>query len=151
MLRDPSLIPLSHQHQHGLALCVLIRRSLGADGSAANVGKLAQRAVDRYELELTNHFEIEEQIVFPAVVELMGETTIVGELIADHREMEALIARLRTTPTAALLEEFCELLTRHIRREENELFQDIQQRLPKDVLAAAGKQIDAQAVRVCFS
>ena len=150
MLRDPSLIPLSHQHQHGLALCVLIRRSLGADGSAANVGKLAQRAVDRYELELTNHFEIEEQIVFPAVVELMGETTIVGELIAEHREMEALIARLRTTPTAALLEEFCELLTRHIRREENELFQSMQAGLSEPVLSRLGEAIESRVVRICL-
>lgn len=30
MLRDPSLIPLSHQHQHGSALTVLIDRGLKA-------------------------------------------------------------------------------------------------------------------------
>jgi hypothetical protein len=38
----------------------------------------------------------------------------------------------------------------HIRREENELFQDIQQRLPKDALESAGKEIDARAIRVCL-
>jgi hypothetical protein len=42
------------------------------------------------------------------------------------------------------------LLRSHIRREENELFQDVQGRLPKDVLASAGKEIDARAIRVCL-
>jgi hypothetical protein len=64
MLRDPSLIPLSLQHHNGLAMCVLTRRSLREDAGPANVAELARRAVDRYELELANHFEIEEQILF---------------------------------------------------------------------------------------
>ena len=55
MRRDPSLIPLSHQHHNGLALCVLTRRSLGADSSPENLATLARRVIDRYELELTNH------------------------------------------------------------------------------------------------
>ena len=41
MLRDPILVPLSHQHHNGLALCVMTRRSLAADSSAQNVAKLA--------------------------------------------------------------------------------------------------------------
>ena len=65
MLRDPSLIPLSHQHHNGLALCVMTRRSLAADSSAENIAKLARRAIDRYEVELVNHFEMEEQVLFP--------------------------------------------------------------------------------------
>ena len=61
MLRDSNLIPLSHQHHNALAMCVLTRRSLRDDASPANVAKLARRAIDRYELELANHFEIEEE------------------------------------------------------------------------------------------
>jgi hypothetical protein len=66
MLRDPSLVPLSHQHQSGLALSVLTRRSLAADDSVSNIGELAQRIRVRYELELANHFAIEEEVLFPA-------------------------------------------------------------------------------------
>ena len=54
MLRDASLIPLSHQHHNGLALCVLTERSLREDPSPANVEKLARKTIDRYELERTN-------------------------------------------------------------------------------------------------
>jgi hemerythrin-like domain-containing protein len=146
MQRDPSLIPLSHQHHNGLALCVLSRRALASDSSPAGVAKVTRKAIDRYDLELVNHFEIEEQVLFPAC----GALPIVGELIAEHRAMEGLIAQLRTEPSAALLEQFFVLLSAHIRREESELFERIQRELPRQVLDQAGVEIDRRAVRVCL-
>jgi len=145
MLRDPSLIPLSHQHHNGLALCVLTERSLREDATQANIEKLARKAIDRYELELTNHFEIEERILFPAIA-----SALIPGLIADHRRLEALLSRLRDRPDAALLLEFTTLLRSHIRREENELFEEIQRRLPRQALDSLGKEIDAKAVRICL-
>src|SRR5262249_49464613 len=91
MLRDPSLIPLSHQHHNALALCVMMRRSLAADCSLENVAKWARKSVDRYELELVNHFELEEQVLFP----MCGGKQIIAELVAEHRAIEAFIAQLR--------------------------------------------------------
>ena len=147
MLRDASLIPLSHQHQHGLALCVMIRRSLAADSSEANVAMWARKTVDRYEVELANHFEIEEQVLFPAC----GTKPLIAELLSDHRRIEAMIGQMREgAPSALLLEEFCALLSGHIRREENELFEEIQKELPREVLDRAGSEIDRRAVRVCL-
>jgi hemerythrin-like domain-containing protein len=146
MLRDASLIPLSQQHHNGLALCVLTRRSLTADPSLENSAKLAKRVIDRYELELINHFEIEEQVLFP----LCGPLPLVAQLIADHRALEALIARVRAKPTAGLLEEFCALLSTHIRREETELFEQVQRTLPRQILDRAGAEIDRRAVRICL-
>jgi hemerythrin-like domain-containing protein len=146
MLRDPSLIPLSHQHHNGLVLCVMTRRSLAEDSSAENIAWLARRVIDRYELELTNHFEIEEQVLFPAC----GPMPLVNTLVGEHRAMEALIPLLRTSPTADLLEQFCQILSTHIRREENELFEEIQRSLPRDVLDRAGAEIDRRAVRICL-
>lgn len=146
MLRDPSLIPLSHQHHNGLALCVLTRRGLAADTSPSNLAKLARRIVDRYEVELVNHFEIEEQVLFP----LCGDPILIADLLSDHRTIEALVERLRETPSAALLDQFCELLSAHIRREEKELFEQLQATLPRELLDQAGREIDLRAVRVCL-
>lgn len=147
MLRDPALVPLSQQHHNGLALCVLTGRALRSDRSPESVARLARKAIDRYELELTNHFAIEEQILFPLIEQELGKTPAIGELIAEHRAIEHLIDELRARPSAALLESFCAMLRDHIRREENELFEDIQRRLPALVLAAAGREIEARAVR----
>jgi len=145
MLRDPSLIPLSHQHHNGLALCVLTERSLSEDSSEANIAKLARKAIDRYELELTNHFEIEEQILFPA-----STSPLIPGLIADHRELEAMIARLRVEPSSGALMDFTALLRRHIRREENELFEHIQREVSRETLDSLGREIDAKVVRICL-
>ena len=145
MLRDPSLIPLSHQHHNGLALCVLTERSLSQDGSDANMRTLARKAIDRYEIELTNHFEIEEGILFPA-----SDNPLIPRLIAEHRQLEALINRLRAAPSADLLLEFAALLRRHIRLEESELFEQIQRSLPRETLDALGREIDRKVVRICL-
>lgn len=146
MLRDASLIPLSHQHHNGLALSVMTRRSLAQDASKDNVRALGKRIVDRYEVELTNHFRVEEETLFPAA----AACPLVEGLIADHREMERLVEAIRQAPTPTLLEEFCALITRHIRTEEHELFEWMQRELPRETLDRLGQVIDAQVVRICL-
>jgi hemerythrin-like domain-containing protein len=150
MLRDPGLIPLSHQHHNGLALCLMTRRALAGDASPENISRLAKRIVDRFELEMINHFELEEQVLFPAIDRHLGRLPLVDRLIAEHREVERMISELRRAPDAVLLEEFCALLTRHIRSEENELFQGIQETLPRELLESLGKVFEEQAVRICL-
>lgn len=145
MLRDKSLIPLSHQHHNGLALCVLTRRALAEDEGPENVERVACRIVERYEIELVNHFAIEEEILFPACP---AET--VALLVEEHRRMEALVEKLRTEPSVDTIEEFLELLRGHIRREEDELFERIQRELSRETLDRLGGEIDARAVRVCL-
>jgi len=137
MLRDPCLILLSRQHHNGLALCVKTRRSLGADGSPANVAKLAHKAIERYEADLAIHFEIEEKVVFPHC----GDLPVVRELIAEHRWTEELIAQLRARPTRDLLVQCYTLMVSHIRREEAGLFEHIQQILPAETLRRIGRDV----------
>jgi hemerythrin-like domain-containing protein len=148
MLRDRALVPLSQQHHNGLALCVLTNRSLEGEVSEETIARLAGKVVDRYDLEIANHFAIEEELVFPTVERELGEYPQIGELIADHRRVEEIVDGLRTAPGAEALRAFTSLLRRHIRREEDEFFEDIQQRLPRAVLDALGAQIDARAVRI---
>lgn len=142
MLRHPSLIPLSHQHQHGLALCVLIDRGLRENASRDD---LARKAADLFELELRNHFDVEERILFPAIRESLGPLPLIDELVAEHRRLEALVAELPGT-----LAEFAAMLSAHIRREERELFEDIQNRLPAETLARLSEAIKSEVVRVCL-
>ena len=108
-----------------------MRRSLACDRSPENLARLAREVAAAYEAELANHFAIEEQVLFP----LCPSLPMVAELLADHRALEGMVAQLRTTAAADLLVRFCGLLTSHIRREENELFQEIQRTLPDISLA----------------
>ena len=146
MLRDSSLIPLSHQHHNALAMCVLTRRSLANDSSPENVARQARRVIDRFDLEIVNHFELEEQLLFPACLPL----PLIDELIAEHRSLETLAGQLRSAPSATLLEQFCALISSHIRREETELFEHAQRVLPRAVLDRLGGEFDQRAVRICL-
>jgi hemerythrin-like domain-containing protein len=147
VLRHPSLIPLSHHHQHGLALCVIVERGLAADRSPENTSRLATKIRDMFELELRNHFDLEERILFPAIRDTMGEHPLVEELLKDHRALEALVQGL-TTPEDLLA--FTQRLEPHIRREERELFEEIQKRLPPDTLEQLGQSLARDAVQVCL-
>jgi hemerythrin-like domain-containing protein len=153
MLRDPSLIPLSHQHQHGLALCVRIERTLRDDASPERSAELARRVADTYDLELRNHFDVEERILFPALREHLGSLPLVEALEAEHRKLEGLVERVRLADDAArpvALTDFSTALAAHIRTEERELFEDIQKRLSPEVLSALGQAIDRDVIRVCL-
>ena len=146
MLRDPSLIPLSHQHHNGLALAVLTERALRAGGAPEEIERLAQRIVDRFEIEIKNHFELEEELLFPPLRAL----PLVEVLLGEHRHLESLVDRLRDKPEQNLILEFTSLLRRHIRVEESDLFEQAQQLLSRETLDEIGRQLDARAVRVCL-
>ncbi|MFN3324183.1 MAG: hemerythrin domain-containing protein [Bryobacteraceae bacterium] len=146
MLRDPSLVPLSHQHQHGLALCVLVERALREDSGPERAAEHARTIMERFGSEIANHFAVEENVLFPALAAL----PLVTELLQEHREMERQVEALRRAPAADRIMEFTSLLRRHIRREEGELFEQAQRILPREVLDALGREIDARVVRVCL-
>jgi hemerythrin-like domain-containing protein len=152
MWRDPSLHPLSHQHQHGLALCVLIDRGLKTDRSEQKAEELADKVAAAWDVELKGHFEVEEKVLFPAVEPNLSSGAILGELIGQHRELEKLIGGIAGSGGPIRIErliEFGRLLSQHIRTEERQLFEEIQARLSETEMASLGKRIDEAVQRVC--
>jgi hemerythrin-like domain-containing protein len=137
MLRDPALIPLSHQHQHALALCVRIIRA--GDNDAV----LLQREVARlFEQEIRFHFDAEERVLFPAAERLPRLRQLVDELRRDHVGLRAAASEAcRMTPPE--MRDFAERLSAHIRREERELFEGMQQGMSSEELAGLGAAVDA--------
>jgi hemerythrin-like domain-containing protein len=68
MLRNRNLVPLSHQHQHALALCVRLDRALQAE--TVDLESWQEEIQDCYAREIRVHFEAEEQTVFPLASQL---------------------------------------------------------------------------------
>ena len=64
MLRDKSLIPLSHQHQRALALCVRIDRAQPIPD--ADLQAWQEEIEQHFEQEIKFHFAAEESVLFPA-------------------------------------------------------------------------------------
>ncbi len=148
MKRDPALIPLSQQHHNGLALCVLTDRELDAGADREAIVRLADRIVGVWDVELTNHFEMEEQILFPACPANLS--ALVQQLLQEHRLVRELVERLRRKPDEKTLRDFTALLRRHIRLEENELFEKAQREISRDILDKIGADIGKKAVRICL-
>ncbi|MBI1357781.1 MAG: hypothetical protein GC160_25875 [Acidobacteria bacterium] len=149
MWRDPALRPLSHQHQHGLALTVVLQRALQADASPQTVRRLAEDVLRMWQVELAGHFQVEEELLFPAVREALAEPGLLDALIGEHRRIERLVDALRAEPTAEGLAELASLLAQHIRAEERSLFQQIQQALTPEAIADLGARLDAAVAKLC--
>ena len=150
--RDPSLIPLSHQHQHGLALTVFIDRGLKAEPTREKGLELAAKVARAAEAELLGHFRVEEEILFPAVRPFLRSGALLDRLIAEHRVMEDLMRRIAEATDEdriRLLKRFGEVLHGHIRTEERQLFEEIQSRLDESQLATIGRDIAAKIEAVC--
>ena len=150
--RDPSLIPLSHQHQHGLALTVFIDRGLKAEPTREKALELADKVARLAEVELLGHFRVEEEVLFPAVRPFLRSGALLDRLVAEHRTMEDLVRRIAGATDEnriPLLKRFGEVLHGHIRTEERQLFQEIQARLDASQLATIGRDIAAKVEAVC--
>jgi hypothetical protein len=114
------------------------------------VAQLAGRVIDRYELELANHFEIEEQILFPAIENALGKLSLVADLIAQHRQVEDLIAQLRSAPTRRCWSG-CAACSRSISgARRTTCSRWLKARLPEPVLRELGAAIERRVVRICL-
>ena len=134
MVRDKSLIPLSRQHQHALALCVRIDR-------AAKAGKLALESwnaevAGMFEQEITHHFAAEEEELFPACTRVPQLRELVSELLQEHAELRRYFAQAADGQLGQEeLMAFGEKLSAHIRKEERQLFEDVQKLMSEGDLA----------------
>jgi hemerythrin-like domain-containing protein len=140
MLRDPSLIPLSRQHQHALALCVRIDRALQAGGADLAAWQLEVHQL--YTIEIQFHFAAEEKVLFPAARTFPELAGLVEELGSEHCQLTEFFARAQEgTMNEAELRKFADLLTVHIRKEERQLFEGMQQRMDAKQLDAIGIEL----------
>jgi hemerythrin-like domain-containing protein len=141
MQRDPSLIPLSHDHHHALSLCVLTRRSLGADSSPENLAAQAAVIIEKFDTDLRRHFDLEEQILFPALGAFDAMRELIAELLEEHSRLAGYVDSLRANSDARIIEEFCSLLQLHVRKEESRLFETAQKLLSRDQLDDLGNKL----------
>jgi hemerythrin-like domain-containing protein len=137
MLRDRNLVPLSHQHQRALALCVRLDRAIQA--GSVDLESWQQEIHDTFQHEICVHFEAEEKVIFPTAARIDNLQVIVAELRAEHEELRGLFARAGERGLEIdHLQQFVEKLARHIRKEERELFEGMQREMELEQLAEIG-------------
>lgn len=140
MLRDKNLHPLSHQHQHGLALCVRIDRDIQKGGAEA---ARWQREIARaFANEIRYHFEAEEKVLFPVAREFPEMAPLVEELLGEHALLRSLFQRAEAGELELeAVREFALKLAAHIRKEERQLFEECQRLLSREQMDDAGRKM----------
>jgi hemerythrin-like domain-containing protein len=140
MLRDKSLIPLSHQHQRALALCVRIDRARPIP--VTNLESWQAQIELHFEADIKMHCSAEERVVFPAARRFPELDPLIDELLADHAALrKSFSSAARREMSAEDLPSFAQQLSVHIRKEERLLFERLQRLIPAKDLAALGIQL----------
>ncbi|MBZ5687000.1 MAG: hemerythrin domain-containing protein [Acidobacteriia bacterium] len=141
MLRDKNLVPLSRQHQHALALCVRIDRASPIPESdlAAWQAEIAQH----FRAEVRIHFAAEEQFVFPAARAFPELNLLVEELLSEHEWLRERFAKAGAQGlSGGEIAEFAQGRTAHIRKEERQLFERLQELISEGELAVMGQELE---------
>ena len=119
MKRNPALVPLSHDHHHGLVEARRLRRAASAGPEERREATAA--FIVFFERETRPHFRDEEERFFPLLVGAADPATeLVTRALLEHQEIHALVRDLEGAPSQ--LARLGELLEAHIRFEERTLF-----------------------------
>lgn len=141
MLRDKNLIPLSHQHQHALALCVRIDRAspIGSTDLAAWQAEITQL----FQTEIGIHFAAEEKVLFPGARRFGELVPLVEELLAEHAALRASFAGAEARQLSATdLSDLAGQMSAHIRKEERQLFERMQELMTQQELEILGRNLN---------
>lgn len=147
MARGPTLIRLSHDHHHGLALALRCRKQALGQMKPMGMEGLKERATEVrnfFAQSLERHFLAEEGILFPAIDARSPEShSVIEALIEDHQKIRSAAQSLENrVDVAKNLFDFGDLLERHIRREERELFPLFEKHVTEDEAKRVKRRIE---------
>lgn len=130
MKRHPALINLSREHHAALILAQILKKD-GPNFKDLPTDDEGKRnyTISFYKTDLAKHFQFEEEILFPFVnkqSDLLKEQT--ARLIGEHKKLKSLIHKLLTPGNVEnILDRIGMLLEKHIRFEEREYFEKVQE------------------------
>ncbi len=139
MRRNRNLIALSHQHQHALALCVRLQRGLEEDAGTIALAHWQDEVRQLFQQEIRFHFTAEESILFPAASAFDELKLLVQQLMVEHSVLRMYAQKAADRELGREgLEGFAEILSRHVRKEEEQLFEGCQRLMSEEQLMEAG-------------
>ncbi|MBE0571387.1 MAG: hemerythrin domain-containing protein [Ignavibacteriaceae bacterium] len=150
MKRHPALHTLSHDHHQGLILSQQLKKGAPQyKGMPSTIESKKEYTQQFYKSELVQHFKDEEEILFPLVAKKVGDVdNMISEIISEHRKMESLVNELdKTQELEYILDELGQILEKHIRKEERELFVEIEKNLSEAELNDLSEKLKASRIR----
>ena len=141
MLRDKSLIPLSRQHQHALALWC---GSIAHRPSPTRISPHGKRkSTQLCQTEITIHFAAEEQVLFPEARSFPESDSTGRRTAGGSCRAARMFAKAEANLSARGSFGLAQRLSAHIRKEERQLFERLQELLKPEELASWGRLDEA--------
>jgi hemerythrin-like domain-containing protein len=140
-MRHPAIVPLTHDHHHGLAQARRLRRAAKRAETAERM-RSAQEFLAFFAAEMIAHFREEEEVLFPLLLGEDGEAPdVLVRILIEHVRIHAMVGALRDEVgagdvSAGALAAPGEAIEAHIRLEERELFPLIERLVPEDRLGS---------------
>ncbi|MFT3903482.1 MAG: hemerythrin domain-containing protein [Niabella sp.] len=134
MKRNENIIPLSRDHHDGLLFCWKIRQGIKLDVELTRI-----QAYARYfwEQHLRQHFYEEENILFK-----YQDDEFTQRAMKEHTEIKELIETITNANIEKRsLQHLADLVDKHIRYEERELFPHLESTLTAEQLTEVGAQL----------
>jgi iron-sulfur cluster repair protein YtfE (RIC family) len=141
--RHQPLVSFSKDHHFGLLLVWKIRQGLKKPVSP---DRITDYVLYFFKEDLDKHFKAEETLLFS---KLQAEDLLRKQAEKEHREINSLVTKLTTQKQdASLLMHFADALENHIRFEERELFNHLQDNIAAPDLEEAALHMsnDSRAI-----
>ncbi len=138
MRRHVALQPLSRFHRSILFLSLLAKRN-GPElkGYPTAHEEKVDYAISFYHECLLPHFQVEERLLYPVVEHVDPEIDQMLAIISNERaELEKLFDLLAEERSEQVLNEIGDLLEKHVRREERQLFESIQEKCDERLISS---------------
>jgi len=143
--RHPALVRLSRDHYFGLLLAQQMKEGAAPyKGYPTDLEGKIRYLFSEYEEKLKPHFADEENILFPAARKCSpGLAALADELVREHRQLFKMINDVPASPDKKeALNEIGKLLEQHIRKEERQLFEMMQQELGAGELSELERKLN---------
>ena len=124
--RHKALVQLSREHHHALLLCWKIRNGLKKN---IDINRIFNYADWFYINHLKPHFNIEEKCLF---VILGTSHILISEAISQHKELQMLFEKEERNISNLIL--IAQQLENHVRFEERQVFEEIQNKASEEQL-----------------
>jgi hypothetical protein len=133
--RDIRLQGLSSDHH----LALVFARKLDQQAAAKSIdAALILEMSTRFEDTLLPHFQVEEELLVPALVTL-GEDLLAQRIRDEHQRLQDAVAAAHVGDHSRV-GVFAALLAEHVRFEEREVFPICEDRMPSVVLDEVGRR-----------
>ncbi|HMQ11799.1 MAG TPA: hemerythrin domain-containing protein [Oligoflexia bacterium] len=147
MKRSDELRPLSVEHHHNLFQVFQIRKAIKGE---LKVDQVVTKLLNEWEKVIEPHFEIEESILIPAYKNSSDSNVGLMDTFYDqHRELRRCFSNLKDKTkrfSRDLLTNLADLLEKHIRFEERELFPAVEASLSFSQMQMVGRMLNEKCV-----